>query len=41
MHALAAKTDVKTRGRDRALEIKGRARQRLTSSTQTMRGKTA
>jgi hypothetical protein len=40
VQALAAKTDVKARGRDRALEIRGRARQRLTSSAQTMRGKT-
>ncbi|MGK5671760.1 DUF3618 domain-containing protein [Micromonospora sp. URMC 106] len=40
VRALAAKTDVKARGRDRAIEIGGRARQRLTSSAQTMRGKT-
>ncbi|MFE9205410.1 DUF3618 domain-containing protein [Micromonospora sp. NPDC007230] len=41
VQALAAKTDVKARGRDSALQIKNRVGQRLTGAAQAMRGKTA
>ncbi|MEU2615669.1 DUF3618 domain-containing protein [Micromonospora sp. NPDC007271] len=41
VQALAAKTDVKARGRDSALQIKSRLRGRVTGAAQAMRGKTA
>ncbi|WP_243710415.1 DUF3618 domain-containing protein [Micromonospora sp. KC213] len=41
VQALAAKTDVKARGRDSARQIKSRLQQRLAGAAQTMRGKTA
>ncbi|MEO3779479.1 DUF3618 domain-containing protein [Micromonospora sp. B11E3] len=39
VHALAAKTDVKARGRDSANQVKGRVRQQLTDAAEAMRGK--
>ncbi|MBM0255639.1 DUF3618 domain-containing protein [Micromonospora sp. 4G55] len=41
VQALAAKTDVKARGRDSARQIKGRVRHQLTDAAQAMRGTSA
>ncbi|MEU4780248.1 DUF3618 domain-containing protein [Micromonospora sp. NPDC023633] len=41
VQALAARTNVRARGRNRALDIGGRARQRLTGSAQAVRERTA
>ncbi|MGN9768458.1 DUF3618 domain-containing protein [Micromonospora sp. SD12] len=41
VQALAARTNVRARGRDSALEIGGRARRRLTDSAQVLRDRAA
>ncbi|MEU8264105.1 DUF3618 domain-containing protein [Micromonospora sp. NPDC048999] len=41
VQALAAKTDVKARGRDSANQIKGHVRQQLTDAAQAVRGKSS